>query len=362
VFANAEAYAHARRGLRLVEELSDPERVKLRIELKQISFAAHWPEDPQRESTYIEAMAEEALDAGCPEHARLAFTLVSTLRWHEGAIGDAHRLSLRAELASRGTDDHDRAIGIAETARCLVILERDLAQAEALLLEARALTERSGESAWAVFDGVGLLRLHAGALDEAKAAFEEAWAVAKNRGHRLEEFMSLEHLVMVSIHRRDQDEACTFAKELAAIGEKLREGSERPLGRAMLALCRYQKGETSRRAELEEALQELREVDAKQRLAFVLTQAAAVESERGDFESAAARAAEAESIGRILQQPSESALARAVLLRIAREQGDQEAIREQMTALGQINGYAKHVGAIVERELDAAKELVGLEG
>jgi tetratricopeptide (TPR) repeat protein len=354
VFANAEAYAHARRGLRVVEELPDPERVKLRIELEQISLGAHWPEDPDAESTRIEALAEEALDARCAEHARLGFTLVSTLRWHEGSLGDAHRLSLRAELASRGTDDHNRAIGIAETARCLVILERDLAQAEALLLEARALTERSGESAWAVFDGVGLLRLHAGALDEAKAAFEEAWAIAKKRGDRLHEFMALEHLVMVSIHRRDPDEACQHAKELAAIGEKLREGSERPLGRAMLALCRYQKGETDHRPALEEALQELRDVDAKQRLAFVLTQAAAIESERGELESAAARAAEAEAIGRILQQPSESALARAVLLRIAREQGDKAAMRDQMKELRELSGYAKHVGAIVERELAAA--------
>jgi DNA-binding SARP family transcriptional activator/predicted ATPase len=359
VFANAEAYTHARRGLRLVEELPDPERVKLRIELEQISLGARWPEDPDAESTRIEALAEEALDARCPEHARLAFTLVSTLRWHEGALGDAHRLSLRAELASRGTDDHNRAIGIAETARCLVILERDLAQAEALLLEARALTERSGETTWAVFDGVGLLRLHAGALDEAKAAFGEAWAIAKERGDRLQEFMALEHLVMVSIHRRDPEEACQHAKELAAIGEKLREGSERPLGRAMLALCRYQKGEADHRAALEAALQELRDVDAKQRLAFVLTQAAAIESERGELESAAARAAEAEAIGAILQQPSESALARAVLLRIARERGDQAAIREHTKELHGLSGYAKHVGAIVERELAAAGSETG---
>lgn len=354
VFANAEAYTHARRGLRLVEQLAEPERIRRRIELERISVVARWPEDPNAESTRIEALAETALDAGCPEHARLGFTLVSSLRWHEGALGDAHRLSLRAELASRGMDDRNRAIGIAETARCLVILERDLAQAEALLLEARALTERSGESAWAVFDGVGLLRLHAGALQEAKEAFREAWALAKKRGDRLEEFMSLEHLVMVSIHSRDPAEACQHAKELAAIGEKLREGSERPLGRAMLALCRYQKGETDQRQALEQALQELRDVDAKQRLAFVLTQAAAVESERGDFDTAAARAEEAEAIGRILQQPSESALARAVLLRIARERGDQDAVRDQAEELRELSGYAKHVGAIVERELAAA--------
>ena len=358
VFANAEAYTHARRGLRLVEELSDPDRAKLRIELEQISVGARWPEDPDAESTRIEALAEEALDAGCPEHARLGFTLVSTLRWHEGALGDAHRLSLRAELASRGTDDRNRAIGIAETARCLVILERDLAQAEALLLEARALTERSGESAWAVFDGVGLLRLHAGALGEAEAAFEEAWALAKKHGNRLQEFVALEHLVMVSIHGRHGDKACRYAEKLAAIGEKLREGSERPLGHAMLALCRYQHGEDDDRSALEEALQELRDVDAKQRLAFVLTQAAAIESERGELESATARAAEAEALGRILQQPSESALARAVLLRIARKRGDEAAIREYAKELREISGYATHVGAIVEHELaEVAVEL-----
>jgi DNA-binding SARP family transcriptional activator/tetratricopeptide (TPR) repeat protein len=359
VFANAEAYTHARRGLRLVEELPDPGRVRLRMELEQISLGARWPEDPEGESGRIEALAEAALDAGCPEHARLGFTLVSTLRWHEGALGDAHRLSLRAELASRGTDDHNRAVGIAETARCLVILERDLAQAEALLLEARALTERSGEAEWAVFDGVGLLRLHAGALHEAKAAFEEAWVLAKKQGNRLQEFMALEHLVMVSIHRRDPDEACEYAKELAEIGEKLREGSERPLGRAMLALCRYQKGEAEHRSALEDALQELRDVDAKQRLAFVLTQAAAIESERGELESAATRAGEAEAIGRILQQPSESALARAVLLRIAREQGDEAAMREYAKELRALSGYAKHVGAIVERELAASAAASG---
>ena len=355
VFANAEAYTHARRGLRLVDQLKNPERAKLRIELEQISLGAHRPEDPEAEATRIEALAEEALDAGCAQHARLAFTLVSTLRYYEGAVGDAHRLSLRAELASRGADDRNRAIGIAETARCLVILERDLAQAEALLLEARALTERSGESSWAVFDGVGLLRLHAGALDEAKAAFEQALAVAKRNGDRLQEFMALEHLVAVSIHRRDEDQACEYARQLAVIGEKLRDGSERPLGRAMVALCRYRREQGNHRTALEDALQELREIDAKQRLAFVLTQAATVESERGELESAAARAAEAAELGKILQQPSEAALARAVLLRAARESGDRAAMREHAKELRGLSGYAKHVTAVVERELDAAR-------
>ncbi len=353
VFANSEALAHARRGLRLVEELPDPERLRLRIELEQVGLDAQWPQNPEAEAKRIEALAEQALDAGCAEHARLGFTLVSYLRWYEGAVGDAHRASLRAEFASRGAEDRDRAVGIAEAARCLVILERDLAQAEALLLEARALTERSGESEWAVFDGLGLLRLHAGALDEAKVAFEQAWALSKKEGDRLHEFMSLEHLVAVSIHRGEEDQACDYARELAMIGEKLREGSERPLGRALLALCRYRKDEVDYRPALEDAIRALREVDAKQRLAFVLTQAASIESERGDLDVAQARALEAVELGRVLQQPTEAALARAVLLRIARERSDSAAIEREATALGQIRGYARHVGHIVEHELAA---------
>jgi hypothetical protein len=352
LFANAEAYAHARRGLRLAEELQDPERLRLRIELEKIGMEAYRPEDAEAEATRIEALAEEALDAGCAEHARLGFTLVSYLRWHDGAVGDAHRLSLRAEFASRGADDQDRAVGIAEAARCLVILERDIAQAEALLLEARALTERSGEAAWAVFDGLGLLRLHAGALEEAKSAFDKAWTLAKKTSNRLQEFLALEHLVMVSIQLRNEEEACRYAGELAMIGEKLREGSERPLGRALLALCRYRKGEADCLPALEDGLQLLRDVDAKQRLAFVLTQTALVESNRGLFDSAEARAEEAVELGRTLQQPSDMALATCVLLRIARERGEVADVNVHAETLRGLSGYAHYVAGIVENELE----------
>jgi len=351
LFANAEAYAHARRGLRLAEELPDPERLKLRIELEQVSVEAQRPKDPEAACERIEALAEEALDAGCAEHARLGFTIVSYLRWHGGSMRDAHRLSVRAELASRGTDEHGRAVGVAEAARCLLILERDITQAEALMLEARALSERSGESAWALSDAAGLLQLHAGALGEARAHFEEAWTLAKNAGNRLQEFMALEHLVMVAIHQNAEDDACRYAEHLAAIGEKLPEGSERPLGRAMLMLCRYRKGEVDCGPVLERSLQKLREADAKQRLAFVLTQVASLELSRGELESAAARAQEAVELAEIIQKPSELAYATAILMRIARERGNAERMSEHADALRNLSGYARHVGIIVEREL-----------
>jgi len=355
LFANAEAYAHARRGLRYAESLPDPERLKLRIELEHISTSAKIPDDVEGEAKRIEALAEEALAAGCPEHARLGFTVVSYLRWTIGEPEHAHRLSLRAEFASRGAGDRHRMVGMAEAARCLVMLERDVPQAEALLHEARALTERSGDSPWPVLDGLGLLHLHAGDLDAAKAQFEKALDKAKKTGNRVQEFMALEHLVMVSIETQSIDAACEHARDLATIGEKLREGSERPLGRAMLALCRYRKGEADCRDALESGLQELREVDAKQRLSFVLLQAASVELSRGELDSAERRAREALSLAEAIEHPSSRSLARALLVRIARERGDIENARRHVASLEASDALSDRVRREVMREIEALR-------
>ncbi|MGB5812816.1 MAG: AAA family ATPase [Polyangiales bacterium] len=344
VFANAEAFAHARRGLRYAEELPSPEKIRLKIELEEIGTTARTPDDIEGAVRRIEALAEEALDAGAAEHARLGFTNVSYLRWHVGETRDAHRLSLRAEFASRGASDSDRMVGMAETARCLVILERDVAQAEALLLEARALTERAGEaSPWAVFDGLGLLRFHGGQLEEAHTLFERAWVTSKKSGDRLHEFMSLEHLVAVALAQDDGEAACDYARELAAIGEKLREGSEGPLGRAMSALCQYKKGDLAKRDDVERALDELRQVDAKQRLANALILAAHIELDRREYGSAQTRAQEAARVSEALQHPSSRTLADTILFRIARETDDEIGAKRYAAALGSLDGVAHHV-------------------
>ena len=349
-------YAHARRGLRLVEELPDPERLKLRIELEQLSLEARRPDDPasrgQAPRSPRRGGARRRLRASMPASPS---RLVSDLRWQGRRRGRRPPpLTAGGVREPRVTDARARALGIAEAARCLVTLERDIAQAEALLLEARAITERSGESPWVVADALGLLHLHAGELEEASAAFENAWAAARRTSNRLHEFMALEHLVMVSISLGNEDKACQYAKDLGAIGEKLREGSERPLGRAMVALCAYRKDQTESAAELEDGLQALREIDAKQRLAFVLTQAALVESTRGQLERAEARAKESLALGRTLERPTEIALALSLLLRIAIARGDQSAMKKHADELVTVRGYARHVRPIVESELTAA--------
>jgi len=51
---------------------------------------------------------------------------------------------MRAELISRSTDPKERVVALAEAARCLLLLEADLGQAEALAREASALSSRTG--------------------------------------------------------------------------------------------------------------------------------------------------------------------------------------------------------------------------
>jgi DNA-binding SARP family transcriptional activator len=176
VFANAEAYALARRGIHFAEQLREPERVKLLLELTQIRVAARRPSQLADAARRIEELAERALDHGCSEHARLGFHMASYLRWERGEWSDAQRHTLRAELVSRAADDKERVVAMAEAARCLALLERDLPQAEALLLESGALSARLGLEPAAIPDATGMLRLHEGRLDEAAQLFEQSGA------------------------------------------------------------------------------------------------------------------------------------------------------------------------------------------
>src|SRR5690606_21480317 len=121
--------------------------------------------------------------------------------------------------------------------------------------------------------------------------------------------------------------------ELVALGERLREGSEAPFARALSALGRHAAGAPEAKAALDEALEALRAVDAKQRLAFVLTQAAGVELERGDASAALALAAEAATVAEALGRQSDIARAHAAALRSAVAAGARDAAELHRRAL-----------------------------
>ncbi len=333
VFANEQAAAIARRGMRYAGALAEREQVERMIELIQIERIARQPDDPREEMTRLEALSNRALDFGCLSHARLGFHLLSWLRWEGGDWSDARRDTLRAEFVSRGADEKQRTLAMAEAARCLAMLERDLGQADALVMEARALGGRLGLDANAIFDASGLLRTHAGDYEEAAELFTHARAAARRDGARSDEFLALEHHVCLEIQRRSYDVAKGLCAELVELAGKLRDGSEVPFSHSLHCICRVAEGDAQALADLEKWLEALRAADAKYRLAFTLLAVFELDFDRKEFLRARGRAVEALRMAETLDRPSEIVSAHVALARLAEARGDEAERQGQLAAL-----------------------------
>jgi tetratricopeptide (TPR) repeat protein len=259
--------------------------------------------------------------------------MLSDLRWEHGFWSGAERDALRAEAVSRAIDPDKRIVAMAETARCLAMLERDLGQADALLLEANALARRLGREPNALADAGGLLQSHQGRFDDAAALFRRARIVAQRDGERTSEFLALEHLIDIELMRKHYVAAEALAAEMVRLADKIRAGSEGPFARALEALCRAARNDPRAEADFGKALAELRVADAKHRLSLALRVAAAVDLADGRLDRAAERAGEALTYARALDRPSDIALARTLLAAVAVARGDERGRDEQVAAL-----------------------------
>ncbi|MBE9558138.1 MAG: AAA family ATPase [Proteobacteria bacterium] len=335
LFANAEAYGLAQRGRRHAERLDEPDRVERLIELTEIACAARRPENLEEAAHEILQLAERAQKMGCHDHARRGFHVASYLRWEQGQWLEARRETMRAEVASRAGNDGDRAIAMAEAARCLLVLERDLEQAEILLAEAGGLAASIGEEHPSIANGMGKLLHFHGALDEAEEEFVRSRALARATGDHMSEFNALEELTVLALERQHLEDARRYSTELLDIAGKLRGGSEAPFASALVALTTCALGEEDGQGSLEAAITELRFVDARHRLAWSLTRASMCELRRGLGDAARAHAEEALSINEQLGRASDIAITRVALARAAGIAGDKAGAERQLALLGE---------------------------
>ncbi|MDH4109829.1 MAG: AAA family ATPase [Gammaproteobacteria bacterium] len=351
-FANDDALSLARQGLQLAEQLPDAERVRVEIELHDILLAAGPLDDWEAAAKKYTALAERALDHGELAHARLGYHMASTVRWEHGHWNAAREQSMQALRVVRGGQDESHIVGVAETAKCLVMIERDLVQADAMLMEVSALAERNNFSHQAIAAGLGMLRFHENRLGEAEELFREARTLCKSAGDRVSEYQANEYLVMLDLQRGRCVEARERCNELLMLGEKLRGGSEEPFARAILGLCNYAIDDESEG--LDAALADLRVADAKHRLAYILTRAALLDCERGRVDSAVARATEALDYAALLERATEMLIANAVLSHAGTSRGDRQAATVHAKEVERLHGAgaAAWTHEIVERLKD----------
>jgi DNA-binding SARP family transcriptional activator len=335
-FANDEALALAGRGLQWVEQLPGAaERVCLTLELREVMHTAAPVADWETAAREYAALAGQALDLGALSHARRGYFMASYVHWMHGQFAGAREEILQSERVARSGSDEEHIVGIAEAARCLAMLERDLTHADAMLMEAQALATRKGVTHDAIPAALGMLRFHENKLDESVELFKEARTLARARGDRLNEFQANEYLAMIDFERGRPEAARAHCKALIELGDKLRGGSEQPFAHALDALCHSALADDA--APLDAALEGLRAADAKHRLAYTLTRAALLDVERRRPEAAIARASEALEYAEALDRATEILLAHAALARARR-------------AVADLEGSARHVAALKSLE------------
>jgi DNA-binding SARP family transcriptional activator len=334
-FANDEALALARKGMQWVERLSGTERICLTLELREIILAAAPVENWQVAAQENAALAEQALDHGALSHARRGYYMASYLHWMHGHWAGARQEIMQSERVARGSSEEDHIVGMAEAARCLAMLERDLPRADAMLMEAQALAARNRTSHHAIPAALGMLRFHENKLDEAVELFMEARILARSSGDRISEFQANEYLAMIEIERGRPELARMQCATLIELGDKLREGSERPFARALDGLCQYAIADTTE--PLESALDDLRAADAKHRLAYTLTRAALIDVDRKRLQAAIAHAGEALNCAEAVDRATEVMLAHLALARAYQAANDSA-------------GYVKHTAALLALE------------
>ncbi|MDN3556915.1 BTAD domain-containing putative transcriptional regulator [Halomonas maura] len=319
-FANDEALRLARRGLALAESLHGRRRVCLLLDLQAVLLGAAPPADWQAAAEELVRLAEQALEHGDLAHARLGYHLASHLRWAHGQWTHAREESLQSERVTRSAEDPEQVIAMAETARCLAMLERDLDQARTLLASAEERAARHHLAHPAMSLARGLLAWHDARATDAEAAFQEARTLCKAGGDHLGEFQANEYLMMMAVDTHHYLTARQRCQALVALGDRLRGGSEGPFAHAAEALCRL--AEEDEPLPLTAALPTLRDADAKHRLAWVLNRAALLHLARGRPSEASLAAEEALANAQALERDSETLLAHGVLARARHVLGD----------------------------------------
>lgn len=335
VFANGNAEALARRGLRLVEEVDEPRRVENTLDLLQVLYTARTP-DREQAADRVRSLAEHALNLGLTHAARQGFQMASYLRWEHSSMADAHANILQAERVSRLAEPGERAVALAQAARCLVLLERNLPQAEAFALEADAVCRGDGNTNAAVSFALGMLAAHRGDTATAVEAFIEARHQARQQGEHLAEFGALEHHLMLELDVGHTVHAVELATDLADLGRRVRAGAEVHTGRALLALARLRCGATDDDSELTKAVEAVRLADAKYELSYLLTRWAEHALTAGQLDTSRVIATQALEVAQAIGRCSEQADALVTLANVAQRARRPAESRRQRALLKQL--------------------------
>ncbi|HTD05324.1 ATP-binding protein, partial [Undibacterium sp.] len=324
VYANAEAGSAVNRGLAILPGLHGAERITAHIDLLGLRIVANVG------AKHLPAQADElqkAIDAaeavGLYAAAAGGWHMLSWVAQQENDLERTRIATLRAERISRTADAVTHCKQLANSGRCLLEVESDMAQARALIAaaaeQADAMNMRLIELDW----GHALIARWDGRLDSARDSLRTAIELARAHEDRWREFECMVWLATVELERGCFDGVVALCHEIDEVADRM--GDVRvPVSIALRELAQLRQapaGTEPVTAALRAGLDELRTLDDKAHLAYVLNQVATLLLEQGRLDQAQAAAAEALAAAQAVGRATELIVAQALLACIAADSG-----------------------------------------
>lgn len=316
VFAYTEAFELAQQGIQHCQFLNPQNRILYQAGLLRVCALAGVTGDRAAHlATEVQQLSQEAKSLGLTEAEASALEALVILQFDRSNYTDVHQHSLRVAEVSRVVSPAKAAYMLAYSGSCLAEIGRDMARAEALLLEAQSLAARVGLESCDIFSGLGSVHRHHGRYDEARSHLQKAWRLTQAQQDHWRECTYLSYLAMTELEADHPMAALPYCEEMSVVAAKMPgEGSEAAVAAGLVALVRYRLGQPKAETILAQAIAALQQADAKRMLAYVLIGAAEVDLSHAQPQRAVDRAEVALKNAQIVNHPSEIALSWAILI------------------------------------------------
>jgi DNA-binding SARP family transcriptional activator/predicted ATPase len=364
LFAPADASKLASSGLQHAGRLQSPETaIRLRVALLGVHVHSNlWLKRSQELESELLRVARLAEHLRMHAEASRCHYLASFVSFERGDLAQTGARTIEAAQVVRAADVDTRRHQLANTARCLAFIERDIASAEGFLREAQSLgpEPKGGRTELEIVFGVGLIQAYKGKSDEATQLLDRAAdlaALASDHWNRSGASIRAARIALEHGRPRESLERCVTLGPLVA---KLTGGSDAPMTDALRALSRLELGEADAYGEVEAAVDALRTIDSQAQLAYVLNALAAHHARAGRPDEAQRRAEQALLAAETVDHKSEAAVARAQLAVLAVDRGDRALGRTLLDACRQDGATPWALSARAQAALADAAERLGV--
>lgn len=334
LFAYTEAAQLSKQGIEHCQKLAPATVVKLKLELLQVQAQSGMTyKQVELLETEIDLAIAEARSLGQVELETVGLETLIKLNFLQDRFTALQTNSLRVEEVGEFISLETSAKILSHSGGCMAGMGREMERAEAMLLEAQSLANRSGLKLAGIYYGLGCVSHYRGQLEDARTHLQQSINIYHIEQNHWDEWVSLAELVMVELEAKKLELALKHSQNLTSIATKLEGGSEPAFSQALETLAYYARDPTSTANDLKIAIASLAELDAQRKLAYVLTYAAEIALESQNIEQGVIYAENALEAARIVVHPSDIALAWSSVIQGKWIMADIQGAIEQFTQL-----------------------------